>query len=208
MFSNLESKWRNFASETRGSMSVEAVLAFPLLLWAMTATYTFFDVYKVQNTTYRANYTISDMLSRKTDAVNADYTDGLYKVFQYMTKVDPASSWIRVSVINCLDDCGTDDRVLEFDWSQGVNGALGRVDDDLLTMVDIIPIFSKGDRLILVETSSDYEPPFSAALTSFAARTIKTNVSTRPRFAPQLVWEGPGSGLDDAEDSPEGPGST
>ena len=208
MYKSISRLLRRFRSETQGSMSVEAVLFLPLLLWAITATYTFFDVYKVQNNTYRANYTISDMLSRETGAINSAYTDGLYSVFQYMTEADPNNSWIRVSVINCVQDCGGDDRVLQFDWSQGVNGALGRIDEDLPTMNDIIPLFSLGDRLILVETSSDYEPPFKSSLTNFSARTIKTNVATRPRFAPQLLWEGPGSGVADAEDSPEGPGTS
>ena len=177
-----------FRDETRGSLSVEAVFAFPLLLWATTATYTFFDVYKAQNGTYRANYTISDMLSRETAIIDDAYMTGLFKVFRYMTKADQNDSWIRVSVVECISDCSQPNRELSWNWSNGVNGARNLGSSDLEFYDTIIPLFPVGDRLILVETSMDYKPPFSLALTSFAERPLVSHVVTRPRFAPQLCF--------------------
>ncbi len=178
-----------FRDETRGSLSVEAVFAFPMLLWALTATYTFFDAYKVQNTAYRANYTISDMLSRQTDPVDADFLDGLYRVFRYIARVDADSSWIRVSVVQCMDKCADEtNRVLQWDWSKGVGGARDLDSSDLEFYRDVIPLMAKGDRLILVETSVDYQPPFAQALVSFSPEKLVSHVVTRPRFAPQLKW--------------------
>jgi len=181
--------YRRFRADARGSMSVEAVFAFPLLLWATTATYTFFDAYKAQYETYRANYTISDMLSRETDAIDSNFLDGLYKVFRYMTRATTSTSWIRVSVVQCMDRCSDPtNRVLQWDWSHGAGGARSLTGADLTFYNDVIPLLAKGDRLILVETSMEYQAPFSSALLSFKPRTLVSHVVTRPRFAPQLVW--------------------
>lgn len=175
---------RFFKSDQKGSLSVEAVFAFPMLFWAATATFTFFDAYKVQNTSYRANYTISDMLSRETTAIDQPYIDGLHKVFRYMTHTGPETSWIRVSVVSCSDDCASeDDRVLNFKWSEAAAGARSLDANDLLFYRDQIPLMAKGSQLILVETSREYNPPFANALVSFAERDLVSHVVTRPRFA-------------------------
>lgn len=187
--------FRQFRSEQNGSLSVEAVFAFPLLLWAATASYTFFDAYKAQNASYRANYTISDILSRETESVDSAYLEGLLRVFRFMTSGDASTTWIRVSVVQCTANC-TDEanRVLEFDWSHGANGARSLTAIDFNHYGSKIPLFPIGDKLILVETSLDYKPPFSNALVSFPERKLVSHVVTRPRFGPQLLWAGSGSG--------------
>ncbi len=180
---------RFFHADETGSLSVEAVFAFPLLFWAATATFTFYDAYKAQNTSYRANYTISDMLSRETNPVNQAYIDGLSRVFRYMTHSGPESSWIRVSVVKCTDKCDSEaNRVLAFVWSHSANGARSLTSADLDFYRSKIPLMPFGDRLILVETSRQYIPPFATALVSFAERNLVSHVVTRPRFAPQLLW--------------------
>jgi len=181
---------RKFRSEQSGSMSVEAVFAFPMLLWAATATFTFFDAYKAQNATYRANYTISDMLSRETNAVNANYMNGLFKVFRFMTLADANDSWIRVSELQCVSNCtNEEERVLNFEWSHGVNGARNLTNADFDFYASKIPLLAQGDRLVLVETSMNYQPPFAKSLVSFPERDLVSHVVTRPRFAPQIIWD-------------------
>jgi hypothetical protein len=178
-----------FNSDERGSLSVEAVFAFPMLFWAATATFTFYDAYKAQNTSYRANYTISDMLSRETNPVNQNYIDGLNRVFRYMTHTGPESSWIRVSVVQCTANCGNETtRELSFVWSHSASGARSLTSADVPFYKTKIPLLPAGDRLILVETSRQYIPPFASALVSFAERNLVSHVVTRPRFAPQLLW--------------------
>jgi hypothetical protein len=190
MFSFISRFCKEFRSEQSGSLSVEAVFAFPMLLWAATGTYTFFDAYKAQNATYRANYTISDMLSRETNSIDYNYISGLYKVYRYMTNADAEDSWIRVSELVCVSDCADEaNRVLAFDWSRGVNGARDLTDQDFAFYADKIPLLAQGDRLVLIETSLRYKPPFANALVSFPARDLVSHVVTRPRFAPQIVWD-------------------
>jgi len=193
--------FRKFRREQDGSLSVEAVFAFPLLLWAATASYTFFDAYKAQNASYRANYTISDILSRETESVDSAYLEGLLRVFRFMTYGDANTTWIRVSLVQCTDECASEaNRDLEFDWSHGANGARSLTAVDFDHYASKIPLFPIGDKLILVETSLDYTPPFANALVSFPERKLVSHVVTRPRFGPQLLWTGPGSnGIDEAD---------
>ncbi|PHQ97635.1 MAG: hypothetical protein COB40_04000 [Marinosulfonomonas sp.] len=179
-----------FKSDQKGSVSVEAVFAFPMLFWAATATFTFFDAYKVQNTSYRANYTISDMLSRETVPVNQAYIDGLHKVFRYMTYTGSENSWIRVSVVTCTANCADEvNRDLEFKWSEAANGARSLDAADLVFYRSQIPLMAKGSQLILVETSREYKPPFANALVSFAERDLVSHVVTRPRFAANFCFD-------------------
>ena len=172
-----------------GGVSVEAVLVFPILVWLATAMYTFYDVYRAQNATYRANYTISDMLSRETNAIDANYVNGLYKVFRFMTLASP-DSWIRVTVLHCVSACDDKpNRNLDLDWSFGVNGARPLNDSDFVHYDLHVPLVAQGNRLILMETSMHYDPPFSKALAGFSERELVSHVVTRPQFAPLLVWD-------------------
>ena len=186
---------QSFKTEQTGSLSVEAVFAFPMLFWAATAMFTFFDAYKVQNASYRANYTISDMLSRETEAIQPEYIEGMHKIFRYMTHSGAEDSWIRVSVVECKSDCDDDDnRELEFFWSATADSFDGSDphelgDGDISFYNNVIPLFAYGDQLILVETSRNYHPPFSVALTSFQQRDLVSNVVTRPRFAPNFCFD-------------------
>lgn len=176
--------------DQRGSISVEAVFAFPMLLWAATALFTFFDAFKVQNTSYRANYTISDMLSRQTEPLDQSIIDGMHNIFRYMTNSGNASTWIRVSVVRCTADCNDEqNRTLEFVWSASAGGARTLDSQDLTFYASKIPLVALGDPLILVETSRHYNPPFASALVSFAERDLVSHVVTRPRFANQVCWE-------------------
>ena len=186
---------QNFKTEQTGSLSVEAVFAFPMLFWAATAMFTFFDAYKVQNASYRANYTISDMLSRETEPVNQAYINGLHKVFRFMTHSGPENSWMRVSVVTCLSSCDHEvNRELEFEWSATADSFVGSDPhplgaSDIAFYKPMIPLMATGNRLILVETSRNYHPPFSVALTSFKQRDLVSHVVTRPRFAANFCWE-------------------
>ncbi|MEE9388828.1 MAG: hypothetical protein V3U96_09460 [Paracoccaceae bacterium] len=198
--------FRRFKRDQKGSMAVEAVFAFPMLFWAATAMFTFYDAYKAQNASYRANYTISDMLSRETDPIDQDYLNGVHKVFRYMTHTGSETSWLRITVVTCSDECASEEnRVLSFDWSRGANGARNLDASDLQFYRPKIPLMATGNRLILVETSRHYTPPFANALVSFVERELVSHVVTRPRFAPQLCWEtcvsAGGNDVDDGDGS-------
>ncbi len=206
MFSCIAKRYKSFRSEQSGSASVEAVFAFPILLWAATGTFTFFDAYKAQNATYRANYTISDMISRETKSIDYNYVNGLFKVYRYMTFAETEDSWIRVSQLQCVSQCNDEEnRLLTFDWSRGVNGARDLTNADFEFYADKIPLLAQSDRLVLVETSLNYKPIFNNFLVDFPERDIESYVVTRPRFAPQILWD-PAYDLSDGGSHQDGTG--
>lgn len=172
--------FREFKRDTEGSVAVEAAVILPVLLWSFVAMWVFFDAYKTRSTTEKAAYTISDMLSRETDAIDNDFLDGAKSLLDLLAKSDSASG-LRVTVISYS---GVDeDYTLE--WSK-VRGNMQAMDGSAMAdLTGSLPGMTDGETLILVQTYSTFEPSLKVGL---GDQVIETFVFTRPRFAPQLVW--------------------
>lgn len=180
---------RDFAREEEATISIEAVLVLPFLLWAFAAIFAFFDVYHVRSLAIKGNYAVADLLSRETNAINMTYLRGTEDVFAYLTRAGD-DAWIRVTPVRCIRFCDEEDRrVLRRDWSRATDGkhrlTNGNVNNDYR---DVIPMMARGDRTIMVETEMEYEPKINPNLTGVEARKIYDITMTRPRFSPQLCW--------------------
>lgn len=188
-----------FGREERASLSVEAALIAPLLFWAFLATFTYFEVYRAKNVALKSNYAISDLLSRETNTIDMNYLNGARNLYRYLTR-SGSTSWLRVTVVHCTSNCtssggGENDRTLAVDWSKATDSKATFSDDDIMNYFDdVIPLMGSGERVIIVETSMDYTPPFSAELTGIGDRTFSDIVMTRPRFVQQLCFAGIGCG--------------
>lgn len=183
-----------FRRDDEASLSVEAVLVLPILLWGFLATFSFFDVYRAKNLALKANYAISDVLSRETNVIDMNYILGAETLYQYLTQSGP-NAWLRVTVVHCTENCANPERTLERDWSRATDELPTFSNEDIMLHFEpIIPWIAEGERVIIVETSMRYTPPFSEALTGIGARTFTDIVMTRPRFAPQLCFDGVGCG--------------
>ncbi|QDC10223.1 pilus assembly protein [Oceanicola sp. D3] len=181
-----------FAVDARGSLSVEAALILPLLCWFYVASFVWFDAFRTQNSNLKATYTLADMLSRETDPVSEPYLKGLNTVYDYLTTTRHPT-YIRVTVVKCtdndgdeIDDCLTDSRNLQVDWSYATTGRSKLTNATLADYEDNIPLMPKGDQVILLETFMAYEPLFNAGI---PASSFENFVITRPRFAPQLCYQ-------------------
>ncbi len=180
--SHIIARIRSFRKNAEGSLSVETVLIFPILLWVYIAMFVYFDVFREENTNLKAAYTVSDLLSRRLDGVDEAYIDGMNDIFDYLTNsTDP--TWIRVSVIK-WDDHNDEYKV---DWSYATKSKPPHTDTTINTLAHKIPELPVGDSLIVVETTMTYKPMFNAG---FGELQLENFVVTRPRFAPQLVWIG------------------
>ena len=189
MFFKIFKPFRTFNDDQRGSLSVESVLVFPLLFWAICATYTYFHAFKVQNAANRANYTISDILSRETGGVTAGYIDGMHNIYEYMTRNRDGQTWIRVTVVTCRSSCDKPTRNLNLEWSYATGGASAYQKAEVSSLDAYVPNLPKGDSLILVETSSLYKPMFQGMVPNFGNRNLVSYSATRPRFTQQIVWD-------------------
>lgn len=174
---------RRFAlREEAGSVSVEAVVIMPLLLWWYVASFVFFDGFKQHSMNVKAAYTVGDMLSRQTDAINDAYLEGMSDIFDYLTQ-QRNDSWLRVTQIYWQ---GSRDRY-RIDWSYGTDGHNDArlTNGDLDDIAERLPTLVNGERIILVESFTTYAPAFNVGL---EAELLFSNfVVTSPRYAPQLA---------------------
>lgn len=174
---------RPFARKEDGGLSVEAVLIFPILVWAITATFVFFDAFKTLHVSQKATYTVADMLSRETEAVDQDYLTAMHELFGYLSSDSEGTSSMRVSVVQRgLDESGNEETTLV--WSQGIGGSEPYV--DMALIADRIPAMMVGDQLIVVETEHEWSPTFAVGLASYRFREVTV---ARPRFSPQLAFD-------------------
>jgi len=178
-----------FSRGEHGGLSVEAVLVFPILVWAITATFVFFDAFKTINVSQKATYTIADMLSRETEAIDPDFLTAAHETFDFLAGVNGDNA-LRVTVVTMVEDPDTLIKTIELVWSEGVGGLSGYVNLDIIE--NRLPDMAAGDQMIVVESEQEWAPAFAVGLDSYRFREVAIS---RPRFAPQLVWDdGSGAG--------------
>lgn len=171
-----------FASDTRGVVSLEFALMMPLLFWALGAMAVFFDGYRQSTVNLKAAYTISDVVSRETNGVDDDYVDTLKSLYDFLTRKGSGNS-IRVTVVGW--DGAQNKYVVDWSAKRGMDDAI--TNDNLDLIQSRLPVLSDGDRIIVVETNTLYEPNFKIGL---GDKVLSNFVVTRPRFAPLVAWTG------------------
>ncbi|SEO36018.1 TadE-like protein [Salinihabitans flavidus] len=178
-------RFRRFWPNDRGSVSVEAVIILPILLWAYMGSFIFFDMYRANSTASKAAYTISDMLSRETQAINQTYLNNSLDLFRFLsgTQDDESGTALRVSLISWDGE----EQRHELHWSHIAGTKSALEDKDIDALADDLPDMANGEALILVETFATFTPSMNVGVSEL---DLETFIFTRPRFAPQLVWSG------------------
>jgi len=171
-----------YLTREHGSMSLETVIVFPMLLWAFGATFLFWDAFHAQAETQSAAYTIADLLSREENTVDATYLTGLQKMQNYLIQGKMATR-LRVTTI----DWNETKKQYEVIWSRTPDTNWRELNDTTLNeQAARIPKMSSGDIAILVETQARYIPWLNVGV----GTTVMENfVVTRPRNGPQLIWK-------------------
>ena len=177
-------KLRLFRNDTRGYVTIEALIAMPILLVLFATSWTFFDAFRQQSISQKANYTIGDMISRETLEIDDTYINSVQRLFYVMTRTGGTNdSDIRISLVRY--DSHNDRYFLDWSEARGDpqplnNGQLNN------RFRDRLPVMAHMDRVILVETWDRYNPVFTFAegLTAF---DITTYSFTRPRYSPQII---------------------
>lgn len=192
MLKRLLQRLRDFAQRTDGNVSVEFVLAMPMVFWSFMAVYVFFDGYRQSTVNLKSAYTISDLLSRETNAVDDDYIDSMYSLLQVLTRSRSVSR-LRVTVVRWDED----DARYYVDWSEARGYETVLTDATISGFEDDLPIMPDNERVILVETRNVFVPLFNVGMED---KNLDNFVFSRPRFAPKLDFDGPLSGGDDHDD--------
>ena len=173
----------DFRDDTRASVSVEAALIFPVVMWALLAMFVFFEGFRQSAINHKAANTIADMYSRETENITPTYINNTKALFDLMAEANGETK-IRVSVVKWAK------RRNEYlvNWSKAKGAWIqGLTNADLLLMQDSLPTLPNQERIIIVETWSTYTPLFKIGLDPVELRSF---VFTRLRFAPQLKFCG------------------
>ena len=170
-----------FMRREDGTIAIEAMIVLPLLFWTYLSMFSIFDAFRMYSINQKAAYTIGDAISRETVPIDGQYLEGAQDLFEYLARAQGKSS-IRVSQV--WYDAVADE--YHSDWSQVRGTVAALVDADVRNWHQKLPVLPNNERLVLVETWSDYDPPFNTGLEE---REIRNFVFTRPRYAPRVCWE-------------------
>jgi Flp pilus assembly protein TadG len=172
---------RRFNASQSGSMSIETVLVAPLLLFSIMFVLTFFSAFQQKGTANKAAYTVADYISRQTDAVDAEFIDGMADIYGFLN--NQGNKKLRVSSVMWSQAYGGK-YVLQ--WSHAVDDAEALTSSTLSEIEPILPIMSAGTTVLVIEATTRWTPIFSVGLDIL---DFKDTVITKPRFATQVVFE-------------------
>jgi Flp pilus assembly protein TadG len=170
-----------FAREEKGTASIEAMIMVPLIFGVLMTIFTLSDLFRQHSMHQKAAYTIGDMISRETLPIDADYLDGAHGLFDTLTR-DPQDSTFRVSVLRWNNT----NSKFQLDWSQTRGNIQPLTNTVVRDWSDKLPVMLHNERIIIVETSAAYQGPMDIGLGN---RKIDNFVFTRPRYAPQVIWD-------------------
>ena len=186
-------KLLGFIRDERGSVLAEAVVILPMFIWSYLAFFVYWDSYKTINVAQKAAYTVSDLISREQVTLPTTYVPGMLSLLKYLVD-DQTSTKIRVTslvflegaTVNVGQDDPDDKTMVQWSISPG-DAMTPYTDASLLSVLDKIPAMYDGDSVILVETSTQFDPIFDVGM---ASREVTNFVVTRPRFLPKICMTG------------------
>jgi len=197
ILSRLCRPFRRYLGDEHASVTVEAVMIFPVLIWGYFGMFMLFDAYRAISANIRVSYTISDLLSREEHGVDAAYIDGLNNIQEVLTQT-PERTVLRVTSVQY--DLANDDYIL--DWSYSTTGQDAIVEADMATKIaPYMPPMQDGAHMIVVETWMVYMPFMNVTIDElfeteaqndgigFGPFYFESIVTTKPRTFPKLIFE-------------------
>lgn len=179
---------RRFRRNEDGLASAEMIIMLPVYLFCIVGTFTYWDAYDVVNRSQKAAYTVSDLVTRKQDAVTEDYVNGLFSTLQYM--MGPSLP-VRTRITSVYYTEA--DNTYNVIWSRASDPGLPRLTSGTISTINShLPEMSDGDGLMIVEANIDFTPilgPWTPGQMAVEEGVMKHVVVTRPRFLPKVCME-------------------
>ncbi|MGR3513630.1 MAG: TadE/TadG family type IV pilus assembly protein [Paracoccaceae bacterium] len=172
----------SFLRNERGSLSIEALIAIPILFMGFAMTMVFWDAFKTITVSQKATYTVADILSREAE-VDDDFLTTVYEVYDFLSHSKEPTA-LRITVISQAFDADTNSSDIDIEWSEGRGGLSGLT--NLSSLEDRIPPMHDGEWLIIVESEQEWVPFFQVGLSDY--RFFDVSI-TRPRFSGTLVYD-------------------
>jgi Flp pilus assembly protein TadG len=184
MFANITKSFglRKFARQEEGSVSLEAMILMPMVIWVFAAMFSIFETYEEYSLNQKAAYTIGDMISRETLPIDAEYLNGAQDLLDYITNSQEQST-LRVT---SLKYDGYDKRFYVH-WSQSRGPGQPATDSDVASWTDRLPTITDNEYIVVTETMTTFSPPFNIGL---GKPDIENFIFTRARYAPRVLFTG------------------
>jgi len=170
-----------FSRNEKGMLTVEAILVFPIFIWTITTTFTFFEGFRENAANLKAAYTIGDLISRETQAITPTYVDSMHVLMQRMVNNGTPMNLRLTLVVYDEDD---DRHYVRWSTTRGYTDVWS--DDNIENMEESLPPMPDQDTLIIVETSNQFVPTFKLGLVA-SDYTFTNFVFTRPRFTNEVA---------------------
>ncbi|MCF6232098.1 MAG: pilus assembly protein [Rhodobacteraceae bacterium] len=171
---------RQFAADTRGSVTVEFIIMMPIIFYAFMGIYVYFEGYRQSTINLKAAYTISDLISRETEIISDEYIDSMQAMMQILTRSNSTIA-LRMSVFRWSDD----DNRFFVEWSQNRGYEPNYTNASISAIEDKLPLLPNNEIVILVETDNTYTPLFKVGMDD---KQLKNFVFTKPRWVDQLCY--------------------
>ncbi|SEN57157.1 hypothetical protein SAMN04488003_12154 [Loktanella fryxellensis] len=177
-FSRLRTRALRWWRDEDGVLTIEFLFFFPVMIWIWIASIAYFDAYRTESNTQKAAMTVADMISREQDNVSDTYLNGAYGLLQFLTPHDPAPL-MRISVLRYRTKAATGTSTDRYDvvWSRVRGSSAAQplspmTNAESKTLMNKLPLMGNEDRLILVETTTDFTSGFNIGLrTLFAGQS-------------------------------------
>ncbi len=164
---------RRFSRAEDGSVTAEAVIVMPMLIWAYLALFVYWDVFRSYNTIQKASYTISDLISRQSDVDNK-FLDGMQSILNYLIDSDQDAR-MRMTSVQWIEK----DQKYVVLWSRSPGRGMTELTNTTVqALKPKIPAMTDGNSVVIVETEVSYRPAFDAGI---GPRIFSEFVVTRPR---------------------------
>ena len=168
---------RAFLREERAGISVETAVVLPFLALVYLQGFTYFDAYRAKSQLTKAGYSIADLVSRRDVALSPDDIEGLQDVFGYITGTQ-GRNWMRMTELSMGPN-----NELDVTWSYSTDRNPELANSYIPRVENRLPPLDEGERVLLVETYTRYEPAFNVGLPK---RVIETFTPVRSRWGGQI----------------------
>ncbi|WP_439104220.1 TadE/TadG family type IV pilus assembly protein [Celeribacter marinus] len=166
-----------------GSMSVEAVMVMPLVLSGLMLSYGWFSAFEAKARANKAAYTISDYVTRQTEAITPEFIEGLGDIYRFLNHENNVS--LRVSSVR-WSTADNDNGEYKLIWSSATGNYAALEAADVVDIEHRLPILTDGGEVVVVETERPWAAPFNVGLGEIAFTDF---VTTTPRFASQVTYD-------------------
>lgn len=167
-----------FSRDDRGVMSIDFVIAVPVVMMWLIASVTVFDGFIKYNKTVKAAATIASMFSRLENTDHPEM-DNVFALFQELAQTNASSSGMRLTSVKFTS--GGREKA----WSYGVGNFTDMSDGDPL--LDSLPAGADGEYIMFLEITRDFEPMLS--WDAIPATTFTVSQPFITRFTGKLTNE-------------------